>query len=75
MAAHGQSAAPDLAFDSGRKQHGYSRAVRGVIGAVKLHEIALFKEDADQNVAGGRNRKNQVPDRHMWSRPEGDQKA
>src|SRR5262249_51747811 len=47
-----------------RHQHPDLRAVALVLFAEQLHEVALFQEDADEDVGGGHGREQQVPDRH-----------
>ena len=64
--------ARSIAFDARRNQHRDTRAVRLIFRTVVLYQAALLQKDSDQDVSGGRDRKHEVSDRHMRSRPEGD---
>src|SRR6266851_3447872 len=61
-------------FHKGQK-HGSAFPVLSVSVAKKRDQIMLFQLDSDQNVAGGRDRKHKMPQRHLWCRPERDQEA
>src|SRR5262245_9582041 len=50
-------------------------AVRQVILAVLLDEIALLEPDAHEDVAGGHDREEEVADGHVGRGPEGDEEA
>ena len=63
----------------GRRGSGISIETRSPVAAILVAEhsdqVALLELDADQDVAGGRHREQQVASRHRRRRPEGEQEA
>src|SRR5512144_99891 len=58
---------------SARQQHPDLVAIATISLAELRDEIAFLEPDADQDVAGGRGRKQQMPERHHRRRPEAEQ--
>src|SRR5579864_1040676 len=58
-----------------RNQHGDLLAVPAVLVAELSDEVPLFEPDADQNVARGRQRKQQMTRGHIRGGPESEQEA
>src|SRR5580692_7861310 len=56
-------------------QHRHAAPVAAVFIAEEIDQIALFQQDADDDVSGGDGREQQVPDRHRRRRPERDDEA
>src|SRR5581483_9266882 len=52
-----------------RDQHRDLQAVAAILLAEQGDEVALLELDADQDVAGGRDRKQKMARRHGWRRP------
>ena len=67
-----QSALRRLRRFAPRDHHRYSFAVAPVLVPEHLGQVALFKENTDENVSGGHRGKKQVPDGHRWCCPECD---
>src|SRR5438477_10587024 len=58
-----------------RNQHRNPAAILAILLAKESHQIALFEVNADKDVTGGRDGKEQVSARHHWRRPEGEDKS
>src|SRR4051794_20112020 len=58
-----------------RQQHADVLPVAAILIAKQIDKVALFELDRDQDVAGGRNREQQMADRHRGRRPESEQEA
>ena len=58
-----------------RDQHRHLLAIATVLIAEQVDQIALLEPDADQDIAGGRDREQQMAGRHGRRRPEGEQEA
>ena len=57
------------------QQHAHLLAIAAILLAEELDQIALFKLNSDQDVAGGRDGEQEVASRHRRRRPEGKQEA
>ena len=58
-----------------RNKHRDLFSIAPVLVAKQPDQVALFQLDRDQDVAGGRQREQQVSGRHRRRRPEGEQEA
>src|SRR6202162_4164159 len=66
---------PDQSAAWQRNEYGDLPAVAAVLVAEHRDEIALLELDGDQDVAGGRHRKQQVAGGHRWGAPEREQET
>src|SRR5205809_5158448 len=57
------------------EQHRYPLPVAAILVAEHVDEIALFQQDADEDVGGGHRREQQMSGAHERCRPERDDEA
>src|SRR5581483_503058 len=56
-----------------RQEHAHLAPILAITVAEEVDEVALLEGDADEDVTGGRDGEEQMADRHVGGRPEGDQ--